>query len=65
VQKNLLKFPVHVPVSDEQDKILGAVYLLCDPQRLCHNYRARARRFSDKFGHGNCPILRGSAIRRF
>jgi hypothetical protein len=49
-------------VSDEQDKILGAVYLLCDPQRLCHNYRARAR---GQFGHENCVILRESAIRRF
>jgi hypothetical protein len=30
VQKNLLKFSAHVPVSDEQDKILGAVYLPCE-----------------------------------
>ena len=33
MQKNLLTFPVHVPVSEEQDKILGAVYLLCDDLR--------------------------------
>jgi len=33
VQKNLLKFSAHVPVSDEQDKILGAVYLPCDQLR--------------------------------
>jgi hypothetical protein len=33
VQKNLLMFPVQVPVSEEQDKILGALYLLCDDLR--------------------------------
>jgi hypothetical protein len=35
VQQNLLEFPVHIPVSEEQDKILGAVYL------LCHDLRAK------------------------
>src|SRR6478735_1909277 len=30
VQQNLLEFPTQVPVSDEQGKILRAVYLLCD-----------------------------------
>jgi len=42
VQKNLLKFPAHVPVSDEQDKILGAVYLPCDQLRAKKSLHAAA-----------------------
>jgi hypothetical protein len=53
VQKNLLKFPVHVPVSDEQDKILGAVYLLCD--------RLRARK-SLHVAATNCQLGKKYAI---
>lgn len=30
VQKHLLEFPDHVPVTTEQDGILGAVYFLCE-----------------------------------
>jgi hypothetical protein len=42
VQKNLLKFSAHVPVSDEQDKILGAVYLPCDQLRAKKSLHAAA-----------------------
>jgi hypothetical protein len=53
VQKNLLKFPVHVPVSDEQDKILGAVYLLCDQLRTKKSLHVAAT---------NCRLAKKYAI---
>jgi len=71
VQQNLLEFPVHVPVTDDHDKILGEVYLLCDQltAKKCLPGVATNRQLARKYGISprtvtnwrkkGCPFAKG------
>jgi hypothetical protein len=52
VQQNLLELSAHVPVSDEQAKIFGAVYLLCGQltAKKCLPDAATNRQLARKYG---------------